>query len=411
MPTTITSLNIYRNAQTNTNSVAMRYIALPVAISLLALFCAAPLNAQELAPQSTICIEASTGIVLEEENADLVRPPASMIKLIMMLLVDEGVEQGKWPYDKAIPISLHAEKMGGTQVYLNYGETWPLIKLMEALSIASANDAAMAISESLWGSEEAYRAAMFERTQSLGMTRTRFYSVHGLPPDPGESPDQTTARDMTRLAQACIQRPNIMQWTGMQELQFRPEDPLKYNTNKLLWRMPDCDGLKTGYIRAAGFCVAATAERNGVRLISVVMGSPSKYGRFNRAEEMMDQGFDEVQPFQVARANQPFGDPVPVLDGKPAAVTLIAQENLSLPLSDSAREALEYHHSFSGMLEPPLKAGTHIGTVQVQLQGQILGEFPVTIAQDLHFDGWHLSFEKGVAKWEGLDTPQSVPAP
>ncbi len=240
---------------------------------------------------SAICIEPDTGHVLFEENADIVRPPASMIKLIMMLLVSEGIDAGDWTLEQPITASAKAERMGGTQVYLSEGEVWSLGKLMEAIAVSSANDAAMAVAEGLWGSEEAYRTRMNERAAELGMTNTKFVSVHGLPPDKGEDPDATTARDMAILAAECVASERIMTWVGTKEYVFREGAQPFYNTNKLLWRMEGCDGLKTGYIRAAGFCVSATAQHNGKRLVSVVMGHPSKYGRFNLAQQLMEEAF------------------------------------------------------------------------------------------------------------------------
>ena len=239
-------------------------------LALSAAYAAAAKEEPEIV--STICVEAETGMVLAEENAAIVRPPASMIKMIQMLLVTEGLYKNSWTLETPIHVSLHAQKMGGTQVYLEAGETWTLGELMPAIAVASANDAAMAVAEGLWGSEEKYLEAVNARAKELGMASTEFHSVHGLPPDAGEEPDGTTARDMATLGRACVAYPYIMRLVGAKELQFRPEEAIKHNTNKLLWRMEDCDGIKTGYIRASGFCVTATAQRDGIRLIGVVMG-------------------------------------------------------------------------------------------------------------------------------------------
>ncbi len=209
---------------------------------------------------SVICVELDRGLVLYEEHADIKRPPASMIKLMLMLLVAEGYGRGDWTHDTAIPVSALAESMGGTQVYLNAGESWPLGELMRAVSVASANDAAMAVAEGLWGSEAKYLRAANARAGALGMKDTVIHGVHGLPPDNGEDFDQTTARDMAVLAAMCAKEPEIMGLVGQKELQFRPKDATKFNTNKMLWRMDDCDGMKTGFIRAAGFCVTAPEQ-------------------------------------------------------------------------------------------------------------------------------------------------------
>jgi len=261
---------------------------------------AAPANKP---PVSEFCIDVETGRILYEAHADVPRPPASMTKLMLMLLIDEGIERNAWSLATPVTVSEKAQRMGGTQLFLAAGDVWPLGDLVNGLAVASANDAAMAIAEALWGSESACLEAMNARAVELGMIDTAFNSVHGLPPDPGEAFDRTTARDMARLARTCVKRERILAWTNQRSMEFGEKKGLFHNTNKLLWRMPDCDGLKTGYIRAAGFCIAATAEREGIRLISIAMGSPSKYGRFNRAEELMDDGYAHLAEERLAKGD------------------------------------------------------------------------------------------------------------
>jgi D-alanyl-D-alanine carboxypeptidase (penicillin-binding protein 5/6) len=263
-------------------------------------------------PVGAICIDVDTGRILFQQEADTPRVPASLVKMMQLLLVAEGLEAGRWTPEQVITVSAKAQGMGGTQVLLAAGETWPLEHLMQAVAVASANDAAMAVAEGLWGSEAEYLRVMNVRAAELGMTNTEYHSVHGLPPDRGKEPDVTTAGDMARLALTCVCHPRILGWTCLKELKFRPEGAIHYNTNKMLWRMPDCDGLKTGYIRAAGFCVVATAKRGNIRLIGVVLGSNSKYGRFNFAEEMLDNGFATMQK---VTAGGMAADTLPVLAG------------------------------------------------------------------------------------------------
>ena len=244
---------------------------------------------------SAVCVEAGTGRVLHETHGALVRPPASMLKMMLMLLVAEGIEAERWRGDTVISVSARAAAMGGTQVFLSEGETRTLEELMQATAVASANDAAMAVGEGLWGGEAAYLRAANERAQRLGMRDTVLRSIHGLPPDPGELPDETTARDMATLARACVKMPRILAWTSRKSIRFRPGAAEVYNTNKLLWRLEGCDGLKTGYIRAAGFCLTATAERSGVRLVCVVMGAPSYRDRYNVASALLEAGFARIR--------------------------------------------------------------------------------------------------------------------
>ena len=277
------------------------------AVAIFLALLAANARALELGEDtlSAICVDSATGSVVSEQNADQVRPPASMIKLVMMLLVAEGIDRGDWALDRPIVATPHAQVMGGTQVYLEAGDVFDLGHLMMAVAVASANDAAMAVAEGLWGSEEKYLDAANARAQSLGMKHSEFHSVHGLPPSKGELPDKTTAREMAMLAQACMAHAHIREWVSTREFRFRPEDTIHYNTNKLLWRMENCDGLKTGYIRAAGYCVTATAERDGRRLIAVVMGHPNGNRRFKLAEDLINSGFGPAQGDPAAEAARP----------------------------------------------------------------------------------------------------------
>lgn len=274
-------------------------------------------NPAETLPLSRFCIVAETGQVLIEENADLVRPPASMVKLMTMLLAVEGIEAGRWRLDTPIYISANAQRMGGTQIFLKAGQTWPLEKLLQAMAVASANDAALAVAEGLFGGKYACLSAMNRRAQELDMDATQFNSVHGLPPDKGEQPDRTTARDMAKLARECIRHPLMLQLTSLREMSLGENSAVATNTNKLLLQMEGCDGLKTGYIRAAGFCLTATAVRNGTRLITVVMGANSNSNRFALTQELMETAFAAINTQQQIAAltnhekNRPWALPKP----------------------------------------------------------------------------------------------------
>lgn len=354
-------------------------------------------------PVSVLCMEVDRGIVLHAEHDRIKRPPASMIKLMLMLMVAEGYERNDWTPDTPIPVSARAESMGGTQVYLNAGETWPLGHLMRAVTIASANDAAMAIAEGLWGSEAAYLEAANARALALGMADTVLSGVHGLPPDRGEPFDVTTAYDMALLARACVSSTVIMNLARQREMKFRPEDAVKYNTNKLLWRMDDCDGLKTGYIRAAGFCIAATAKRDGRRLVCIVMGSPSKYGRFQLAEDTMDRYLDDYESVRLLSKGDAIGVSVPVKRGRidTVAVSPASDVTVDLPRQLLADLSIEAHHPES--LKAPLREAAVVGELSVTLGGTQVATAPLMVPDEVLSRGWYLSYEGGVAKWMGLD--------
>jgi len=357
---------------------------------------------------SVMCVEVESGMVVYERNADIKRPPASMLKLMMLLLVSEGVDEGRWQLDQLIPVSAHAASMWGTRVALREGESWPLGHLMDACAVASANDAATAVAEGLWGSEANYLRAMNERARTLGMNDTIFRSVHGLPPDDRVSFDQTTARDMMKLALECLKSPRIRHWVNLRQIQFRPGDPVRSSTNLLLNRMPGCDGLKTGFIRAAGFCIAATAERDGVRLVTIVMGSPDKYGRFNLAQQTLEEGFQNVRRVQVVRGGVSSIDPIPVVNCDTQETGLVASSDIWVTIRAADKARLEYTAVYPEPLEPPLRAETVVGEVRVRLDGEVIGASPLIVPIDLQPKGWRLRLSNGVARWEHLDiNPQS----
>lgn len=363
------------------------------------------------APVSVLCMEAERGLILHNEHGEIKRPPASMIKLMLMLLVVEGYERNDWHAETPISVSRLAEGMGGTQVYLNAGETWPLDHLLKAVTIASANDAAMAIAEGLWGSEEAYLKVANARAKSLGMKDTVINGVHGLPPDKGEPFDVTTAVDMAILARACIDKPIIMDVVRQKEFQFRPEDSIKFNTNKLLWRMEDCDGLKTGFIRAAGFCIAASATRDGRRLICIVMGSQSKYGRFQLAEDTMNQYFDDYAEVRLLAKGDPIGVSVPVTRGRSdtIAISPAGDVTVEVPRQLLAKMDIAAHHPAS--LQAPLQKETVVGELSVSLNGTKLATTPLIVSEAVPSRGWYLSIEEGVARWKGLQDGPASAAP
>lgn len=365
-----------------------RSLLISLGVSLVLLFPQAAPVGQTLSEESHICVEADTGMVLAEKNADVRRPPASMIKLIMLLMVVEGMDCGTWSPETPIPVSEKAQRMGGTQVYLNAGEQWPLEHLMKAVAVASANDAAMAVAEGLWGSEEAYRDAMNRRAGDLGMTNTRFFSVHGLPPDKGEEFDQTTARDMAILGRACAGHARLMAWVKLKEFQFRPEQTIEYNTNKMLWRMDECDGMKTGFIRASGYCVTATAKRGDTRLIVVIMGSPNSKGRFELAKTLLEKGFEQVQRVRVAEADKPISNPIRVTHGTIPEVQLHARGDVWVTIRPEQKDALRLVFDSPSLLEPPITPGTEVGEMWVELDGKALAATTLYVADNVGLDLW-----------------------
>lgn len=245
---------------------------------------------------SAMAVDGRSGAVLVEENSEAMAYPASVLKLMVLLLVLERVEQGSLRLDEMVQVTREAAQMGGSQVYLDPKEQFSVEDLLYALIVQSANDAAVALAIHVAGSKDGFVAMMNDKAAELGMNATTFYSVHGLPPSEGQKPDQTTARDMATLALALTRNPEVFKYTGTTERDFRGGEFIMRTHNKLLISVDGCDGFKTGYFKAAGFSIVATAERNGVRIIAIVLGSVDRLTRDAKASELLARGFAKVPP-------------------------------------------------------------------------------------------------------------------
>lgn len=238
-----------------------------------------------------IVVDAETAEVLFEDAADRKTYPASVVKMMDLLLVLEAVERGEVALGDPVRTTAEAARTGGSQVYLKENEVLVVEDLLYALMIQSANDAAMALAIHVGGSRDAFVARMNTRARELGMTSTRFTSPHGLPPSAGQEPDLTTARDIAKLAQVLLRRPGAIRYTSTKTYAIRSGQFVMRSHNSLLQSFPGCDGLKTGYFSAAGFSIAATASRGGKRMIAVVLGSESSRLRDQKTRDLLNLGF------------------------------------------------------------------------------------------------------------------------
>jgi len=242
---------------------------------------------------SAVVMEAGSGRILWEDHASAEAYPASMIKLMSLFVVLDDVAAGKISLGQSVSINREIEQIGGRQVWLREGETFPLEELIYATMVHSANDAATALAFAASGGKAAHAARMTEKARALGLRSTYFHNVHGLPPGPGQLPDISSALDLARLADALLAaHPDTLKYTALSTRDFRSGNPvILTSSNKLLGNVAGCDGMKTGYFRAGGFSITATAERNGTRIIVVVMGSKSSKIRTQWAERLLERGF------------------------------------------------------------------------------------------------------------------------
>ena len=245
---------------------------------------------------SALAIDADTGKILSDENSEAIVYPASVLKMMVLLVIIERLENGQLKLKDMVQVTREAAQMGGSQVYLDPKEQFSIEDLLYALAIQSANDAAVALAIHVAGSKEGFVALMTERAAELGMKDTRFYSVHGLPPSKGQKPDITTARDLAILGRKLAGRPEIFKYTAIKERDFRGGEFVMRTHNHLLSSVDGCDGFKTGYFKAAGFSIMATAERRGVRIIAIVMGSKDRKVRDAKAKQLIAEGFSKIPP-------------------------------------------------------------------------------------------------------------------
>lgn len=258
-------------------------------------------QAMDLLPRdpyySAVVMDADSGAILWEDHAGAEAYPASMIKLMNLFIILDDVQAGKLRLDEPVKITRAAEKTGGRQVWLNIREVFPLEELIWAMMVHSANDAAAALAICASGSAEAHAARMTAKARALGLRSAQFYNVHGLPPGQGQKADVASALDIALLARALIrEHPEALKYTSVSFRDFRDAKPVRLtSSNKLLGRVEGCDGLKTGYFSAAGFSIAATAERSGRRVIAVVMGCKSSKTRDHWAEKLLERGFSTPQ--------------------------------------------------------------------------------------------------------------------
>jgi len=272
---------------------------------------------------SALVIDADSGKVLFADHPETTVYPASVLKMMNLLVILDLVDQGKVKLEDMVQVTPEASKIGGSQVYLDPKERFSVEDLLYALAVQSANDSAVALAIHVAGSKEGFVAMMNDKAAALGMKNTKFYSVHGLPPADGQKVDQTTANDLALLCRALIARPNALKYTGTKERPFRDGKFIMRNHNHLLGAVDGCDGFKTGYFEAGGFSIATTAKRGGVRIIAIVMGSKDRKVRDAKARELLSVGFAAVPPkpeaVKIATATEPT----------PAKATIAASSDTS----------------------------------------------------------------------------------
>ena len=327
--------------------------------------------------RTAILIDQDTGTVLYEKNADQRVHIASITKVMTLLLIFEAVRAGKFTMDTLVPVSNHAASMGGSQVWLEPGEQFTLDEMLRAICVSSANDAAVAVAELVGGSEEAFVAMMNAKAAELGMTDTTFKNACGLDTEGHLS----TARNVAIMSRTILtQYPEVLHYSGIWTDSLRNGQTMLVNTNKLLRRYDGITGLKTGTTGGAGVCISASATRNGLNLIAVVLGSSSSAERFEAATKLLDYGFANYEAAVL-----------PDLSGRPLYLTVTGSADTDIPLDYSALPdrllvpsgggaSLAVEISLPDSCAAPVSLGDEVGTVTVTSNGETVGSWPIRAA-------------------------------
>ena len=329
--------------------------------------------------RAAILVDQDTGTVLYEKNADEQVPIASITKVMTLLLTFEAIHDGRLTLDTLVPVSEHAYHMGGSQIWLEPGEQFTLDEMIKAICVSSANDAAVAVAELVGGSEPGFVEKMNARAAELGMTNTTFHNACGLDTEGHLS----TARDVAIMSREILNTcPEVLHYSGIWTDSLRNGQTQLVNTNKLLKRYSGITGLKTGTTSGAGVCISASATRDGLKLIAVILGAPSSADRFNAATTLLDYGFASYE-----------AAPLPALPSQPLQLAVKGSAEGSVPLDYStlpetillekgAGASLRAELTLPETLEAPITRGQAVGKAAVFQGETLLNEYEVRAAAD-----------------------------
>ena len=357
-------------------------------VLLLLLFLLIPINITaesiDLAPNATsaIIIEASTGTVIYNKNEHEKLAPASMTKMMGLLLIMEQIEKGNLKWDEMVTASSNASSMGGSQIFLETGEQMTVEELVKGISIASGNDAMVAMAEKIAGTEEAFVELMNKKASELGLKNTNFKNCTGLDAENHYS----SANDMALIAKELVKHDKILEFSGTYEDYIREGTDKSFwlvNTNKLVRFYQGVDGLKTGYTSTAGYCLTATAKRNGMRLITVVMNEPDSTTRNSETTAMLDYGFNMYGMEQLLNKDNVLGK-IKVDLGEKEYVEVVPKEDINI-LNNKTNDKRNVSYNISlNNVKAPIKVGDIVGKINVIENNKTIMTIDVTVKEDIN---------------------------
>ncbi|QEK12200.1 D-alanyl-D-alanine carboxypeptidase [Crassaminicella thermophila] len=338
-------------------------------------------NAQEfdVNAKSAILMDASSGKIIFEKNIHDKLPPASVTKIMTMLLAMEAINQGKISLDDKVLISERASSMGGSQLYLEPGEEKTVEELIKGISVASANDACVALGEHISGTEEMFIKRMNQKAKELGMNDTQFMNTNGLP----QEGHYTSAYDIALMSKELLKYPKIHEYLTIWMSTMKVGLPNKRqtnlqltNTNKLIKTYPGANGIKTGYTSDAKYCLSASATKNGLTLIAVILGSPTSKIRFAEAKKLLNYGFATYSAVPIVKKNQII-DELLVEKGKETKINVVAKDNLSALVRKGEENKVYKEIILPKYIKAPFKANEKVGEIILTKDGQEIGRVDI----------------------------------
>ena len=328
----------------------------------------------EVAAKSAILMDAATGTILFEQNAHEKLPPASVTKVMTMLLIMEAIDAGRLRWEDTVTASETAAAKGGSQIYLKVGETMSVSDMLKSIAVSSANDCACAMAEHLQGSEAAFVDAMNNRAKELGMADTHFVNCTGLDDDAGAAEHLTSAHDIALMSRELLAKhPDIKKFTTIWMDSVRNGTFGLSNTNKMVRFYNGCTGLKTGFTAKAGYCLSASAQRDGMELIVVVMGCGSSAERFAACKSLLDYGFAN---YALISPEAQTGQ-VPVKLGNADSVTAVPGEEPVLLIDKAQQSAVTTRLELEESITAPVSRGQRLGTLTILCGEQVLRQIPM----------------------------------
>ena len=342
--------------------------------------------ALEVAGKSAVLMDAETGTVIYESNAHEPLAPASVTKVMTMLLVMEAIDSGKIGWDDTVTASETAAAKGGSQIYLKVGETMTVSDMVKSIAVSSANDCACAMAEHLAGSETGFVEQMNQRAEELGMKDTNFVNCTGLDDAPEAAQHKTSAHDIALMSRELLKNhPDIKKFTTIWMDTVRDGAFGLANTNKMVRFYSGCTGLKTGFTSGAGYCLSAAAERDGMELIAVVMGSATSQERFAACKSMLDYGFANFALYAPAMEEDTA---IPVTLGKAKTVRAVPGSDASLLVEKTQLSSVTTEITLEEGVTAPVSKGQRLGTLTVKAGDRVLSRVPLVAEEGVERKGW-----------------------